>query len=172
MTDEPLGDPTRLTADQLAGAIEALALLVEAEGDFDNKAALTAATYRAAARLVSFAWASEHVGPTVTRLRELALGAGKRQEVERILKGVPQLQALQRATEDLGRGTEELLANAERSDDWISHAAAEIAGDPRCGGESTDPAAIAEIIRRHAPRHGEPGGPRGPGSEETTEEEH
>src|SRR5688572_2559442 len=117
MTGPDLTDPTRLTADQLAGAVEALADLVEGDGDFDTKATLTASTYRAAARLVSFAWASEHVGPTVTRLRELALKAGKRQEVARILKGVPELQALQRATEDLGRGTEELLAAAQTSDD-------------------------------------------------------
>jgi hypothetical protein len=152
MTGPDLTDPTRLTADQLAGAVEALALLVEGDGDFDTKATLTASTYRAAARLVSFAWASEHVGPTVTRLRELALKAGKRQEVARILKGVPELQALQRATEDLGRGTEELLAAAQTSDDWINHAADEIAADPRCSSQSSDPAVIASIIRRHAPK--------------------
>jgi hypothetical protein len=158
-------DPTRLTAEQLSGAIESLALLVEAEGDFDNKATLAAATYRSAARLMSFAWASEHVGPIITRVRERALGLGKRQEIERILKGIPQLQARQRATEDLGRGTEELLAVAARSDDWIDHAAEEIASDPRCGDvQSANPGAIAEIIRRHAPGLGETGVSRDPGS--------
>jgi hypothetical protein len=84
-------EPKTLTESDVVAAIEGLAAMVENPGgDLATNASLAATSFRLAAANKGHAWAVEHVGPIVARLREKALGAGKVAAVEATLFGIPQ----------------------------------------------------------------------------------
>src|SRR3954468_6799427 len=92
--------PKTLTEVEVLGAIDSLALMVDSQGgDLEAKATLAMTTYRVAARTKGLAWADVRFGSIFPRLREAALASGRSDAVEKILRGIPEVQKLQRANE-------------------------------------------------------------------------
>lgn len=87
-------EPKTLTEADVVAAIQGLTAMVEAAGgDLATKATLAATSFRVAAANKGHAYAVEHVGPLVARLREQALAAGQVAVVEATLLGIPQADA-------------------------------------------------------------------------------
>jgi hypothetical protein len=92
--------PKTLTAAEVLAAIDSLELMIESGGgDIDAKATLALTTYRVAARTNGLVWADGRFGPIFTRLREQAATVGRKAQVEKILRGIPDVQRIQRANE-------------------------------------------------------------------------
>jgi hypothetical protein len=101
--------PKTLTAAEVLGAIDSLELMIESGGgDVDAKATLALTTYRVAARTNGLVWADGRFGPIFTRLREQAVTFGRKAQVEKILKGIPDVQRIQRANEAAAHDVEAL----------------------------------------------------------------
>jgi len=101
--------PKTLTAAEVLGAIDSLELMIESGGgDVDAKATLALTTYRVAARTHGLVWADGRFGPIFTRLREQAVTFGRQAQVEKILKGIPDVQRIQRANEAAAHDVEAL----------------------------------------------------------------
>jgi hypothetical protein len=84
-------EPKTLTEADVLAAIQGLTAMVEAAGgDLATKATLAATSFRVAAANKGHAYAVEHVGPIVARLREQARAAGQGAAVEATLFGIPQ----------------------------------------------------------------------------------
>lgn len=109
MTRAEGDQPKTLTEAEVLGAIDSLALMIESPGgDLNAKATLAMTTYRVAARTKGLAWADVRFGSIFPRLREQALAAGHSEAVEKILKGIPEVQRLQRANEAAAHDVEAL----------------------------------------------------------------
>ena len=101
--------PKTLTAAEVLGAIDSLELMIESGGgDVDAKATLALTTYRVAARTNGLVWADGRFGPIFTRLREQAVTFGRQAQVEKILRGIPDVQRIQRANEAAAHDVEAL----------------------------------------------------------------
>jgi hypothetical protein len=84
-------EPKTLTESDVVAAIDGLAAMVENPGgDLATNASLAATSFRLAAANKGHAWAVQHVGPIIARLRDQALAAGKVAAVEATLFGIPQ----------------------------------------------------------------------------------
>jgi hypothetical protein len=87
-------EPKTLTEADIVAAVRGLADMVEAPaGDFSTKATLAATSFRVAAANKGHAYAVEHVGPIIARLREQARAAGQGAVVEGPLFGIPESEA-------------------------------------------------------------------------------
>ena len=101
--------PKTLTAAEVLGAIDSLELMIESGGgDVDAKATLALTTYRVAARTNGLVWADGRFGPIFTRLREQAVTFGRQAQVEKILRGIADVQRIQRANEAAAHDVEAL----------------------------------------------------------------
>jgi hypothetical protein len=87
-------EPKTLTEADIVAAVKGLAEMVEAPtGDLSTKATLAATSFRVAAANKGHAYAVEHVGPIIARLRETARAAGQGAAVEATLFGIPEAEA-------------------------------------------------------------------------------
>jgi len=101
--------PKTLTAAEVLGAIDSLELMIESGGgDVDAKATLALTTYRVAARTNGLVWADGRFEPIFMRLRAQAVTFGRQAQVEKILRGIPDVQRLQRANEAAAHDVEAL----------------------------------------------------------------
>ena len=101
--------PKTLTAAEVLGAIDSLELMIESGGgDVDAKATLALTTYRVAARTNGLVWADGRFGPIFTRLREQAVTFGRQAQVAKILRGISDVQRVQRANEAAAHDVEAL----------------------------------------------------------------
>jgi len=101
--------PKTLTESEVLGAIDSLALMVDSPGgDVEAKATLAMTTYRVAARTKGLAWADQRFASIFPRLRDQAREAGRPDGVERILRGIPEVQRRQRANEAAAHDVEAL----------------------------------------------------------------
>lgn len=84
-------EPKTLTEADIVAAVKGLSDMVEAPtGDLATKATLAATSFRVAAANKGHAYAVEHVGPIIARLREQARAAGQIAAVEPALFGIPE----------------------------------------------------------------------------------
>lgn len=87
-------EPKTLTEADIVAAVQGLSDMVEAStGDLSTKATLAATSFRVAAANKGHAYAVEHVGPIIARLREQARAAGQIAAVEATLFGIPEADA-------------------------------------------------------------------------------
>jgi hypothetical protein len=101
--------PKTLTAAEVLGAIDSLELMIESGGgDVDAKATLALTTYRVAARTNGLVWADGRFDSIFTRLREQAVTFGRQAQVAKILRGIPDVQRVQRANEAAAHDVEAL----------------------------------------------------------------
>ena len=127
-------EPKTLTEADIVAAVQGLADMVEAPtGDLATKAALAATSFRVAAANKGHAYAVEHVGPIIARLREQARAAGQGAAVEGPLFGIPEVDARPPALEADARkpGPAAGMAAVSESDlAWIQSAADAAQQDP------------------------------------------
>ncbi len=101
--------PKTLTESEVLGAIDSLEGMVQAAGgDVEAKATLALTTYRVAARTKGLIWADQRFGPIFGRLRDQAQAAGRRDAVEKVFRGIPDVQRMQRASEAAAHDVEAL----------------------------------------------------------------
>ena len=87
-------EPRTLTEADVVAAVRGLADMVEAPtGDLSTKATLAATSFRVAAANKGHAYAVEHVGPIIARLREQARAAGQLAAIQPTLLGIPEAEA-------------------------------------------------------------------------------
>jgi hypothetical protein len=87
-------EPKTLTEADVVAAIRGLADMVQAPtGDLSTKATLAATSFRVAAANKGHAYAVEHVGPIIARLREQARAAGQLAAIQPTLLGIPEADA-------------------------------------------------------------------------------
>jgi hypothetical protein len=119
-------EPKTLTEADIVAAVKGLADMVEAPtGDLSTKATLAATSFRVAAANKGHAYAVEHVGPIIARLREQARAAGQIAAIEPTLFGIPEADARPAvASADPAKATPGTVAPVSESDlAWIQSAA-------------------------------------------------
>jgi hypothetical protein len=134
--------PKTLTAAEVLGAIDSLELMIESGGgDVDAKATLALTTYRVAARTNGLVWADGRFGPIFTRLREQAASFGRQAQVAKILRGIADVQRIQRANEAATHDVEALAV--------LVREMAAVSGPPPL--TEADLAALEDYFARPAP---------------------
>jgi len=127
-------EPKTLTEADIVAAVQGLADMVEAPtGDLATKASLAATSFRVAAANKGPAYAIEHVGPIIARLREKARAAGQGAVVEGPLFGIPESDARTPAVSADTRKTAPAAGVAAVSESdlaWIQSAADAAQQDP------------------------------------------